>query len=96
MFVGCLAVCTSEAQDSRAECSSDSCVLSSPTVDSCEVSDGERVLLPETARFTPASRSGFSRSNIPYLRVWEGNYSRPLDFFSASDPPLGLLGSLRI
>jgi hypothetical protein len=98
LFVGCLAVCAGEvAHESEAEPDSfGSYVVGAGDLEACPISDGERTLLQETNRFArsfPSVSSNFCPPPDNVRKVTSLNRSIIL---SVADPPLSLLGTLRI
>jgi hypothetical protein len=98
LFVGCLAVCSGEvAQESATEADSlDSYVVGTGDLEGCPISDGERTLLREPnlyAKSVPCDCANFCQ---PLLNVHKITSSRRSTILSVSDPPLILLGTLRI
>ena len=97
LFVGCLAVCAGEvAHESETEPDSfDSYISGAGDLDVCPISDG-RTLLQETNRFPRGFSSVSSNFCPPLLNVREVTSSSRSIILSVADPPLSLLGTLRI
>ena len=98
LFVGCLAVCSGEVPHEGATepDSSHSYVVGAGDPEGCSVSDGERLLLREQNRFGETLQIVSSSLRPPLYSVRNLTPSTRSIILSVSDPPLSLLGTLRI
>ena len=98
LFVGCLAVCAGDvAHESEAEPDSfNSYVVRAGDLEACPISDGERTLLQETNRFARSLPSVSANFCSPLHNIREVTSANRSTILSFADPPLSLLGTLRI
>ena len=98
LFVGCLVVCSGEvARESATHPDSfDSSVVHAGDLEGCPISDGARVSLREQHRFGETLQTVSSTFGPPLYGVSKLSASTRSIILSVSDPPLSLLGTLRI
>jgi len=98
LFVGCLVVCSGEvAHESTTDPDSfDSYAVRAGDLDGCPISDGARVSLREQNRFGETLQTVSFTFRPPLYSVSKLTSATRSIVLSVSDPPLSLLGTLRI
>jgi len=98
LFVGCLVMCSGEVahQSTTDPDSFNSYAVGAGDLEGCPISDGARVSLREQNRFGQTLHTVSSTFRPPLYSVSKLTYSSRPIVLSVSDPPLSLLGTLRI
>ena len=98
LFVGCLIVCAGEVahEGARDSHSCDSYAVRAGDLEGCPISDGARVSLREQHRFGETPQTVSSTFRPPLYSVSKLTSATRSIVLSVSDPPLSLLGTLRI